>query len=264
MDVAMLWLKKQTRAKSEENAEVEPQAKHAKPAGKGAASAASTAPPTPRPSAAAKKRDNEIVNLIARLSLGTARQVATLEAAIVTTVVFANESMGAELVAELKDTTQAYTLQSKALPPQERSQFSAPHTFVWLSLTSFVETQLKKEPEANKEDLRIINLHFADIKAKAAEHTQNDPDNEELKAMAMRTVIALQVKICRSIKCYNPQQARIQINVERDRDCTAYQVKGVVVRFLEKHCKGSTKSGPAPKSDLERRIQSHLDATGRH
>eukprot|EP00929_Paragymnodinium_shiwhaense_P059936 TRINITY_DN29979_c0_g3_i1.p2 TRINITY_DN29979_c0_g3~~TRINITY_DN29979_c0_g3_i1.p2 ORF type:complete len:291 (-),score=101.63 TRINITY_DN29979_c0_g3_i1:150-1022(-) len=281
LDVNMLGLKRP--AKAEEVKQENKKSKQAELAGQSSASsdgvaaiaaaAASTGGrAAPKPSAARQQRggrrghtaeDEELLQLVAKLSLGNARQVATLQAILVKTMLFNNDTgtKGEDFFETIRLVTMAYSQQVEKMEQAAKAAFAAPHTFVWLEAVNYV----RKELTETKEEWALqaaehLDAHVTDINKQVKDSLK---DKEDASAI-YRAVIAKMVHVCRFSRTWLPRQGKLEISVVED--TSAKNAMLTILEFTEKACQGQLKRGAAPRSDMERRISTLISSgnTGGH
>eukprot|EP00929_Paragymnodinium_shiwhaense_P054691 TRINITY_DN27417_c0_g1_i1.p2 TRINITY_DN27417_c0_g1~~TRINITY_DN27417_c0_g1_i1.p2 ORF type:complete len:248 (-),score=66.33 TRINITY_DN27417_c0_g1_i1:325-1068(-) len=243
LDVSMLGLKRTAAA-----ADGRPNKAGKSGAGKGAKKETETG-----------SSEDKLVIQLAKLTLSNSQRISMLASAVVATVVFnKTKQTGETIVNTMKQITVDYGAAAKALPKDEKAAFSAPHTFVWLGLTSLLLELLKdKTDQTSKEWTATLTDHQKDLQQLA--NAYYGGSEESKKQAALRQAIAHQVKICKLSRCWAAEKHKIEIHAVPN--TSAHRAHRVVIEFMIRESDGSEKQGMAPKTDMERRVQSHLDGT---
>eukprot|EP00929_Paragymnodinium_shiwhaense_P051408 TRINITY_DN25875_c0_g1_i1.p2 TRINITY_DN25875_c0_g1~~TRINITY_DN25875_c0_g1_i1.p2 ORF type:complete len:272 (-),score=59.51 TRINITY_DN25875_c0_g1_i1:789-1604(-) len=204
---------------------------------------------------AGDKAMQELIVNVAKLGLGSARRVATLDSVVLTTLTFDKSAEpGLSLVEALKEVTSDYTTMAKELPQEQKQFFAAPHVFTWLGLLTFVAQQYKDEP--TNPNLVQIAEHLQEMNNQS---TKQCAENKELDPQKnLRDLVQSEIFVCRVSRTWNPKVAKMELHAAPStRGAAAVRA---VQNFLLQKCGAQLRRGPAPKSDLERRIQATLNA----
>eukprot|EP00929_Paragymnodinium_shiwhaense_P097042 TRINITY_DN58815_c0_g1_i1.p1 TRINITY_DN58815_c0_g1~~TRINITY_DN58815_c0_g1_i1.p1 ORF type:complete len:246 (-),score=78.01 TRINITY_DN58815_c0_g1_i1:161-898(-) len=198
----------------------------------------------------------ELTKQVSKLALASARQLAVVSSAVILTILFRNEGKGLQIHDELKATTAAYTKMAKEAKPVERQALSSPHAYVWYALLSFVQKQKDQLSQEGKDSLA---KHSEELKAvQGGKLIGIDEPTDEQKQVALRAAICDQIKVCRLQRCYDQTMAKLELSV--DNTTTAKAAVSTIVAYMVLQAKASVKTGQAPKSDSERKVQELLDA----
>eukprot|EP00929_Paragymnodinium_shiwhaense_P085828 TRINITY_DN46287_c0_g1_i1.p2 TRINITY_DN46287_c0_g1~~TRINITY_DN46287_c0_g1_i1.p2 ORF type:complete len:247 (-),score=89.82 TRINITY_DN46287_c0_g1_i1:248-988(-) len=193
---------------------------------------------------------------VAILASQSAREVALVKSATVHTTVFSvKDSVDAmKVVDTLQATTKTYAAKTKEMMPAQRSQYGSPHVFVWFDLIS-TYAELTKGNDDLKRHHDKLTAHLQDLENQANAMIM---ENKTLdKQEALRTVVSKMVPICRLQRCWTDTNFKLEINTKDS--TSARDAENAVVTILVTTAKGHFKSGQAPRSNAERKVQGHLD-----
>eukprot|EP00929_Paragymnodinium_shiwhaense_P108708 TRINITY_DN75037_c0_g1_i1.p2 TRINITY_DN75037_c0_g1~~TRINITY_DN75037_c0_g1_i1.p2 ORF type:complete len:302 (+),score=35.59 TRINITY_DN75037_c0_g1_i1:91-906(+) len=262
MDLAMLGLEPSAKREAEVAADGEHAAKALKQrAGKGgnsgaAASGASTSGGGGAANGASRRRgaDNtDVTFMLAKLALSHARQIATLNSILISTLIFQKEGVGSELCEAVKSVTTRYPEQTKEMNAEKRAAFPPPRAFVWLALCNLVKDQASTmDHEDGKNWARCIDDHVADLHSTLTGVTEN-------KEILLGKAITEQVAVCRILRTWNSATAKLEVHTLSN--TTAQLAFDKMKKYLAVATKGQLKTGTAPRGDLERKVQTFLDNT---
>eukprot|EP00929_Paragymnodinium_shiwhaense_P056382 TRINITY_DN28218_c0_g1_i17.p2 TRINITY_DN28218_c0_g1~~TRINITY_DN28218_c0_g1_i17.p2 ORF type:complete len:237 (-),score=76.04 TRINITY_DN28218_c0_g1_i17:188-898(-) len=187
-----------------------------------------------------KKADvDELVMQMAKLTLSNARKTATLEACVLQCVLFDKEDV---IATTAKQTAQDYGKMVKELEPKEREKCGGPHLYIWHECVRALATAGKK----------VAEDYLKETKNEAEKHVEP----ESLPA-AMRDIYAENLKAFRVVKTWNPAVVRLEVGVEKN--TKEDKVVKALISYLCEKAKGVKKTGTAPKSDAERKVQRMLE-----
>eukprot|EP00929_Paragymnodinium_shiwhaense_P088813 TRINITY_DN49121_c0_g1_i1.p2 TRINITY_DN49121_c0_g1~~TRINITY_DN49121_c0_g1_i1.p2 ORF type:complete len:259 (-),score=103.25 TRINITY_DN49121_c0_g1_i1:636-1412(-) len=227
------------------------------PAASSAGDADMTADTDVKKSDGTKYKKNELTELVARLTLTQAKELAQVKAAVTYTVTFSKEAqLGKELMENVKATMITFTEQSKNGTPAKRLELGSPHVFAWLVLyENVLEVAKAKKYELQVQQLEEFGKFIKDRQTEVLKEGDiKDPD------IALRRVVAAYVRSCRLSKCFNPALSKLEISVSNE---VAVRAKDAVIYVLEKMAEGTLRMGQAPRTDLERRIQKLIEVKGK-
>eukprot|EP00929_Paragymnodinium_shiwhaense_P100587 TRINITY_DN63004_c0_g1_i1.p1 TRINITY_DN63004_c0_g1~~TRINITY_DN63004_c0_g1_i1.p1 ORF type:complete len:283 (+),score=61.15 TRINITY_DN63004_c0_g1_i1:31-849(+) len=215
LDVSMLGLKRQLKQEPDAQSKQRRQDK-ADRGGKGKggggaaalasdASTAAHAPAVPTPFSSARaaagsnrnRAEEDLVTMVARLTLRHGRQLATLNAILLRVVLFNKDTgtVGEKFFDKIKDVLTDYTAHVQQLPTAARSEYSPPHTFIWLESLNIVAADLQgAEDQWAVQAVNSIQAHLADIKEKAK--TQLESLDPEKHPEVYSRIIAGMVMVC--------------------------------------------------------------------
>eukprot|EP00929_Paragymnodinium_shiwhaense_P067900 TRINITY_DN34134_c0_g1_i1.p1 TRINITY_DN34134_c0_g1~~TRINITY_DN34134_c0_g1_i1.p1 ORF type:complete len:263 (+),score=89.69 TRINITY_DN34134_c0_g1_i1:121-909(+) len=204
-----------------------------------------------------------LVTLIGKLTLQGAREIATLKAILVRTIISPKEEeLNANMVDKVKEATQGYYEATKGLPNSQRKDYRPPHSMAWLALCNYLleSKGLLGEVKA-KEIENLVQEHVKQVKQQAMElgkatGVKVEGEGPELGRLC-RHVIADTVKVCKVSKTFNPKDGRLEIQAMAN--TAAYRVTMEIVGLIIVHSKGQLKNSQAPRNDLERRIQAMIN-----
>ena len=196
-----------------------------------------------------------LIVLVAKLALGSAREVAMIKSIVLIVFTFEKAAVQA-MVDGIKMTTTQYTAAVKQLPQGQKGSLGSPHLFVFdtfiqsikglcasLHMETLLPPILRYEEEINK---KVAQLE--------ADGTPGD------KAAWKRMAVQSQVRVFRVIRCWNQDLLRVEANfVDGVPALSAFEA---AMTLLTKVAKGSRKTSQAPKGDLERKISKALDDMG--
>eukprot|EP00929_Paragymnodinium_shiwhaense_P063892 TRINITY_DN31974_c0_g1_i1.p2 TRINITY_DN31974_c0_g1~~TRINITY_DN31974_c0_g1_i1.p2 ORF type:complete len:267 (-),score=101.38 TRINITY_DN31974_c0_g1_i1:641-1441(-) len=209
-----------------------------------------------------KDRTEELVQLVAKLSLGCARDVSMLKSMFISCVLYSRETqLMKDILKHTKGITERYQLDTKDLSNTNKKLQGSPHTLVWFGLLNIYQEWLQAQPEdmADKQNiLKILLEHSQDIKNRAADITKEThksletEDAKETLKLQIRYLIAKDVKVCRFSNTWNPKQGRFELFSTTG--TSAGKLTYHITQFLAKVGDGEIKHTMAPRSDIERRI----------
>eukprot|EP00929_Paragymnodinium_shiwhaense_P060958 TRINITY_DN30432_c0_g1_i5.p2 TRINITY_DN30432_c0_g1~~TRINITY_DN30432_c0_g1_i5.p2 ORF type:complete len:165 (+),score=39.62 TRINITY_DN30432_c0_g1_i5:65-559(+) len=144
----------------------------------------------------------------------------------------------AQVCEDIKKATKDYSTKAQALPKEHKHTMGPPHIWVWQALLGNYtgNTSMDAQHEKVKEYLKGINAV-----------TPADKTN----------YIAEHVRFCRLTKCFDSSKQKIQVAVSTG--TPAHEAWLILRAKLIKDNKAELKIGTAPRSGLERQVQSALD-----
>eukprot|EP00929_Paragymnodinium_shiwhaense_P044591 TRINITY_DN22854_c0_g1_i2.p2 TRINITY_DN22854_c0_g1~~TRINITY_DN22854_c0_g1_i2.p2 ORF type:complete len:259 (+),score=93.43 TRINITY_DN22854_c0_g1_i2:81-857(+) len=196
--------------------------------------------------------DEGLVQQLAMLSLQNSRDIRVIAAAVREVCVFSNEEEAGKLVCEAtKGCTRQYEEHIRNMDSADRAGFSPPYVFVWHVLVDEVrKIALTKDMGAHQQKLKDY-LEFVEEEAKARMVQLNTQDLTGVK----RLVITEHIQAAAIYKTWNPKKARFEAQATHPR---AKETADTIIEVLKAHAKGEKKNGPAPKGDLERKIEAKV------
>ena len=206
----------------------------------------------------ANKQLMQFVLQIAKLSLGSARELAMVKSIILEVVLFSNADC--PIKDAMKDVTSAFAEKAKASGPTEKASLGSPHLYVWYELMTLTKQILQDKGEAVM--LLSIASHLEDLD-KCAENLMKEQavvvveNADSVKQQFLRQAVASQVKVVRIRRCWNPEISRLEINVVENTSAVA--AKAALIQMLVQFFKGQRKPDQAPRGNLERQIQATID-----
>eukprot|EP00929_Paragymnodinium_shiwhaense_P057845 TRINITY_DN28973_c0_g2_i1.p2 TRINITY_DN28973_c0_g2~~TRINITY_DN28973_c0_g2_i1.p2 ORF type:complete len:293 (+),score=98.02 TRINITY_DN28973_c0_g2_i1:71-949(+) len=242
-----------------------------------AAAAAASGGSTAASSGAAKKErggttkqtDPEVVSLVcsvARLSLTSSREIATIKSAILAVNIFQRETLPmGPLADKVKAVTEDYHEAAKRAAPNEKQAMGSPHVYAWLEAVGFLTQTLKDIQNKTEMEKRLEQLlqqqdtklmQVADEAVKAKPNVTEPAEQNKIKQEAIREAVASYCRVFRVMKCWNPKMARLEMHITGPEGS---EMCGLLMGFMDKYAAGMTKVGQAPRSDTERRISKALD-----
>eukprot|EP00929_Paragymnodinium_shiwhaense_P072311 TRINITY_DN36710_c0_g1_i1.p2 TRINITY_DN36710_c0_g1~~TRINITY_DN36710_c0_g1_i1.p2 ORF type:complete len:257 (-),score=100.89 TRINITY_DN36710_c0_g1_i1:848-1618(-) len=174
--------------------------------------------------------------MVTKLVLQLARQQATLEGALVTTILFTKDNMQ-ELMTKAKDTTTSFFDKTKELGEGARQQLLSPHIFLWLEFLS----HFQQHPE--------VRAHWSALLTQQKEYKEKWNLVDEV---ALRVAVGNAVRLFRLNRTYNPKKMKLQMALTEE---TALGVGRLFQRILVTEAEGEIKFGTAPKGDMERKLE---------
>eukprot|EP00929_Paragymnodinium_shiwhaense_P098952 TRINITY_DN60487_c0_g2_i1.p2 TRINITY_DN60487_c0_g2~~TRINITY_DN60487_c0_g2_i1.p2 ORF type:complete len:249 (+),score=85.02 TRINITY_DN60487_c0_g2_i1:117-863(+) len=223
-----------------------------------------SAPAEIKPAAKAKTADKkkyssdqyaELLAQVAKLSLSTARQVATLNS-ITIDAILVQKLKVEEITTGLKEISKAYFDSTKNKSPQERNTFGSPHIYIWHELLSIVCKMANNED--HKPTIAAIKAHVEDLDNRTNAEVQGK-DVADLQHIK-REQTQMQVKVCKYGKCWNQDLMKLECSTVAG--TTARAAQEAVYNFLREKAGGTIKTGQAPRGDLERKIGKKLADMG--
>eukprot|EP00929_Paragymnodinium_shiwhaense_P072313 TRINITY_DN36710_c0_g4_i1.p2 TRINITY_DN36710_c0_g4~~TRINITY_DN36710_c0_g4_i1.p2 ORF type:complete len:259 (-),score=95.10 TRINITY_DN36710_c0_g4_i1:540-1316(-) len=174
--------------------------------------------------------------MVTKLVLQLARQQATLEGTLVTTILFTKDNMQ-ELINKAKDTTTSFFDKTKEMGADARQQLLSPHIFLWFEFLS----HFQQHPE--------VRAHWSFLLAQQKEYKEKWNLVDEV---ALRVAVGNAVRFFRLNRTYNPKKMKLQMAITEE---TALGVGRLIQRILVTEAEGELKFGTAPKGDLERKLE---------
>eukprot|EP00929_Paragymnodinium_shiwhaense_P036518 TRINITY_DN19564_c0_g1_i1.p2 TRINITY_DN19564_c0_g1~~TRINITY_DN19564_c0_g1_i1.p2 ORF type:complete len:267 (-),score=76.89 TRINITY_DN19564_c0_g1_i1:1150-1950(-) len=216
----------------------------------------------------------EVVKLLAKLSLTTARDVALLKSATMSVCLFRHE-MAPTVVNTMKETSNGYHQRVKQLSPKQQQQECGPHVYVWLALCEMLMQTDEKNKAAVLAHQRAIELEVEEMVAdkKEAEKEAREAagksgkamvdmeveEESEMKERMMKECVERVVPLVRLATAFDKNLMKVEgIAVEH-----ALPVMKGLFRLLCVQAKGQMKHSVAPRGDLERKLAKYLQSVAR-
>eukprot|EP00929_Paragymnodinium_shiwhaense_P005370 TRINITY_DN107210_c0_g1_i1.p2 TRINITY_DN107210_c0_g1~~TRINITY_DN107210_c0_g1_i1.p2 ORF type:complete len:143 (-),score=42.99 TRINITY_DN107210_c0_g1_i1:41-469(-) len=139
------------------------------------------------------------------------------------------------------------------MTPQERERYGAPYTFVWHECCRHVAKMVQT---------KACEKHMTEVQMMVTQKYPEEKDPIKI-AQHIRSEYLRVVKVARISNTWNKNLAKIEIFAKDGTTAKAAQLE--IFEYLAKKAAGKEKFSPAPKTDLERRIQKAVDkrAAGR-
>eukprot|EP00929_Paragymnodinium_shiwhaense_P060960 TRINITY_DN30432_c0_g2_i1.p2 TRINITY_DN30432_c0_g2~~TRINITY_DN30432_c0_g2_i1.p2 ORF type:complete len:251 (+),score=30.56 TRINITY_DN30432_c0_g2_i1:163-915(+) len=188
--------------------------------------------------AAGLTRDSAVRDLLlatARLTLATTQATKALTAATMDTLLTPKT---AQVCEDIKKATKDYSDKALSLPKESKHTMGPPHIWVWQAILGSYTAQVKAEDRNSK-----VKEYMESIGKVAAQDKT--------------TVIAEHVRYCRMTKCFDGSKLKIQMAICAG---TPSHEAWLALRARLVHVdKAQLKVGLAPRSGLERQVQTALD-----
>ena len=108
--------------------------------------------------------------------------------------------------------------------------------------------------------MALISSHHTNLAAATTKFLIDNSitDNPANRQACSRDLLAKNVKICRLVRCWDPEKMRLELNCRPDSQ--EFQVMQCILEMAILHLGGIKKEGQAPRGRLERGISRGLEA----
>eukprot|EP00929_Paragymnodinium_shiwhaense_P067986 TRINITY_DN34173_c0_g1_i3.p2 TRINITY_DN34173_c0_g1~~TRINITY_DN34173_c0_g1_i3.p2 ORF type:complete len:247 (-),score=64.07 TRINITY_DN34173_c0_g1_i3:583-1323(-) len=182
---------------------------------------------------------NQLLIATARLSLASAQGLRVVTANTMDTLIIQKET---DIVTTLLETTQKYAAKAKSKEKSQKANLGPPHLLVWEALVDHA----KHKYSTDEQLMTLINQHTEEVK-KAREQGH------------LFDYLADLVKYCRVQKTYNEEAKKLQVCVAPATTAASIWKATRTHILATKAYQAEMKVGPAPRSNLERRVQNMID-----
>eukprot|EP00929_Paragymnodinium_shiwhaense_P121185 TRINITY_DN93342_c0_g1_i1.p1 TRINITY_DN93342_c0_g1~~TRINITY_DN93342_c0_g1_i1.p1 ORF type:complete len:254 (+),score=93.24 TRINITY_DN93342_c0_g1_i1:131-892(+) len=207
---------------------------------------------TPAGAAEATASEEGLVKQLARLTLHNSRDIRVLAAAVRQVCTFSNEEDAGKMVCEAaKSCTRQYEDHIRSMDSKARGDYSPPYVFVWHELVEKIrEIPVSQDMGVHQQKLKEY-LEFVEAEAVALMQKLNTQTIEYAKGQ----IVAEHIQAAAIYKTWNPKMARFETQATHPR---AKEAADIMIEILKEKAKGVRKNGPAPKGDLERKIEAKV------
>eukprot|EP00929_Paragymnodinium_shiwhaense_P054130 TRINITY_DN27129_c0_g1_i1.p2 TRINITY_DN27129_c0_g1~~TRINITY_DN27129_c0_g1_i1.p2 ORF type:complete len:249 (-),score=77.87 TRINITY_DN27129_c0_g1_i1:173-838(-) len=170
----------------------------------------------------------QLVVQVAKLSLVSARQVATLSSVLIE-VILVPKDKATDITNGIKGITKTYHEETKQLSPAEKGSFGSPHLFIWQELIAIAGR--KAQEVGDLEMAAYVKTYSTNLDSKTKEKLKETPskDASEIK----REITQTEVKVCRYTKCWNPDMMKLEVSTASSTNSRDMQI--CLFNFLKKH-----------------------------
>ena len=157
----------------------------------------------------------------------------------------------------MKEVLAAYNTDVRSMTDEQKAAMHSPHIFVWdqalqaLLVLTKDKDQHKIEHDAIQSYLNQLDQEAADILAQAK--STSTPD---LLMSTKRDIDAMDVKIMRVLRCWDPKMMRLELNTRPG--SAAAPIGDIMLKLLQAEASGIMKQSQAPRGKLERKLQAWL------
>eukprot|EP00929_Paragymnodinium_shiwhaense_P056916 TRINITY_DN28491_c0_g1_i1.p2 TRINITY_DN28491_c0_g1~~TRINITY_DN28491_c0_g1_i1.p2 ORF type:complete len:262 (+),score=89.82 TRINITY_DN28491_c0_g1_i1:1248-2033(+) len=189
---------------------------------------------------------------VAKLALGSAREVAVIRSVVMKVATFEKEA--SKIPDIVKQETAGYTAEVRALEPKDKEDFGPPHPFIWHALMKFLGAiQAQEGPKYPACHAHVVQVHEEAKKNQAAlpEEAQKDI------GWHMREIYAQHVKVLRVRRTWNAKIMKLEMAVSEEILVTKAATE--LMDYLKKEARAKIRVGAAPKTEVERKVQKLLE-----
>eukprot|EP00929_Paragymnodinium_shiwhaense_P067987 TRINITY_DN34173_c0_g1_i4.p2 TRINITY_DN34173_c0_g1~~TRINITY_DN34173_c0_g1_i4.p2 ORF type:complete len:247 (-),score=71.84 TRINITY_DN34173_c0_g1_i4:67-807(-) len=182
---------------------------------------------------------SQLLIATAQLSLASAQGLRVVTANTMDTLIMLKDT---DIITTLMETTQKYAAEAKAKEKNQKASLGPPHLWVWEALVEHA----KQKYNTDEQLAALIVQHTEELKkAKDLGH--------------LHSYLADLVKYCRVQKTYSEKTKKLQVCVAPATVAASIWKATRAHILATKAYQAEMKVGPAPRSNLERRVQNMID-----